>query len=47
MDDDTRSVSLGLAIMTLTGRGILAKAVRHLDKKIKMNTPPPPLQGNV
>jgi hypothetical protein len=35
MDDDTRAVLLGQAIMTLTGRRILIKAVRQLDQKIK------------
>jgi hypothetical protein len=35
VDDDTKSVSLGLAIMSLTGRNILKKAVEHLARQIK------------
>jgi hypothetical protein len=40
--DDTKSVSLGLAIMSLTGRSILRKAVDKLGNKIKAPPAPPP-----
>jgi hypothetical protein len=39
IDDDTKAVALGLAIMSLTGKPILKKAVDHLGSKIK-NLPP-------
>jgi hypothetical protein len=42
IDDDSKSVSLGLAIMSLTGRSILKKAVDKLGPKIKAPPPPPP-----
>jgi len=35
LDEDARVVSLGLAIMALTGQRILAKAVNHLGNRIK------------
>jgi hypothetical protein len=35
IDEDAKSVSLGLTIMTVTGRGILVKGVSHLAAKIK------------
>lgn len=41
IDDDTKSVSLGLAIMSLTGRSILKKAVDKLGNKIKALPAPP------
>jgi hypothetical protein len=41
IDDDTKSVSLGLAIMSLTGFGILKKAVDHLGHTIKPPSVPP------
>jgi hypothetical protein len=42
VDDETKSVSLGLAIMSLTGRSILKKAVDKLAHTIKVQPPPPP-----
>jgi hypothetical protein len=42
IDDETKSVSLGLAIMALTGRSILKKAVDHLAHTIKLQPAPPP-----
>ena len=35
IDDDTKAVALGLALMALTGKPILQKAVTHLGGKIK------------
>jgi hypothetical protein len=43
IDDETKSVSLGLALMSLTGRSILNKAVDHLAHTIKAAPPVPPL----
>jgi hypothetical protein len=42
IEEDTKPVPLGLAIMSLTGFHILKKAVEHLGQKIRPNSPPAP-----
>ena len=47
IDDDAKAVSLGLAIMALTGKSILEKGVAQLGSRIKKPAPPaPPAPGN-